>query len=316
MKKLIISLSLTLVLLVSLCLAIAVPVIGSDGGSEVDLTASVYTSTLELQNKDASWAVIDDVVGGTLLYNASGSTFEFSFTATVLKTDTSYSLIYYADRPDRYVNWGGDNPGALIGTGTSDGSGALSIVGNPDLGMDLPCYPDANISGGDYASPPDSYAHPNGAKIWLVPSSYLPTLWPNDGSWMNWNADIVSNILFETDLIVYDDTDVVSVPTIGISVAPTAVNFGSLAPGMASATKTVTVTNIGNVAEDFNTTLTNVSIPDAYTAGLSLSGSSVSVWDESTGLGGEVDVDLVLTIPVGTTAGIYTATLIFWAEAS
>ena len=71
-----------------------------------------------------------------------------------LDANTGYSLIYYADP------YPGDNPGALIATGTTDGEGIISMSGSAELNMDLPHPDDAN------SVPPCP-----GAKIWLVPSS-------------------------------------------------------------------------------------------------------------------------------------------------
>lgn len=122
---------------------------------------------------------------GVLTWTGDGPTFNYTLSATGLPATTSYSLIYYADP------FPGNNPGALIGTGTTDGSGNLSFAGNPDLGIDLPTAPDTNIA-----------AH-SGAKIWLIPSANYDastksvTPWaPND----NW--------LFEGNVYInYNDTN-------------------------------------------------------------------------------------------------------------
>jgi len=214
---------------------------------------AAYGSSLTLENKDANWAVIGgDNIQGTLLYNSAGLTFDFSFSATGLTSSANYSLIYYADKPDRFVNWGGNNPGALIANFTTDGSGNIAPTsGSVELNMDLPCYPDANIAEISYCGAPDYYTNCHGAKIWLVPTTYLPANWPNDGSWMDWNSDIVSKILFETNLITYDDTGssvslTANVPDIvAISVNPTSINFGILLPGSTSQQFNITVTNVG-----------------------------------------------------------------------
>lgn len=122
---------------------------------------------------------------GVLTWTGDGPTFDYTLSATGLPAATPYSLIYYADP------FPGNNPGALIGTGTTDGSGNLSFTGNPDLGIDLPTLPDTNIA-----------AH-SGAKIWLIPSANYDastksvTPWaPND----NW--------LFEGNVYInYNDTN-------------------------------------------------------------------------------------------------------------
>jgi len=243
MRKLV-NVLLTLAVVLGLSLAMSVPV-----------AAAGYNSTLTLENKDASWHnITGDGIQGTLNYNSSGPTFDFSFNATGLTASANYSLIYYADKPDRFVNWGGNNPGALIATFTTDASGnIISASGSVELNMDLPSPPDANIADISYCGAPDNYTTCHGAKIWLVPTEYLPTKWPNDGSWMNWNSTIVSKILFETNLIWYNDTDVsgsvgltATVPDIvAISASPSDIDFGTLHPGQISGEGVVTVTNIG-----------------------------------------------------------------------
>ncbi|MCK5040180.1 MAG: YncE family protein [Candidatus Aenigmarchaeota archaeon] len=127
-----------------------------------------------------------------------GPEFEYELTANGLQTNTEYSLIYYADEPDRFNNWGGDNPGALIVEATSDSNGNLVVSGSVDLGMNLPSYPDANmdINEHDYCGAPDFYSHCTGAKIWLVPSSDY-----SEPGLTAWNPN---NYLFETDLIDYN----------------------------------------------------------------------------------------------------------------
>ncbi|MCJ7805156.1 hypothetical protein MUP46_00745 [Patescibacteria group bacterium] len=206
--------------------------------------ATTYDSSLDLVNKDPStWAIIG-TIQGTLDYFESGNTFAFTFSATGLEATTNYSLIYYANP------WPGNNPGKLIGTGLSDGSGGLTISGTPDLNMSLPTPPDSNMVV-PHNVPPDNYAHAYGAKIWLVPSSdyaepavtsYQPT-----------------RFLFETDLINYTDTDLAGtgVPltttitepaaTIGLTVSPPSLGFGNVSVGSCSENSSITLTNAGNV---------------------------------------------------------------------
>ena len=146
---------------------------------------SLNAGTLQLENKDPiTWeAITGDGIKGTLTYETADAEFKYDFSAIGLQDTTNYSLIYYAD------GWPGNNPGALITTFTTDGSGDIALTsGSTELGMDLPHVNDAN--------------HPIGAKIWLVPSDgYSSTT----KSIIGWNH---SEYLFEMNLIQYDDIDI------------------------------------------------------------------------------------------------------------
>jgi len=170
----------------------------------IDVTYFVNQATLTLENKDPeTWQAIEgDDIYATLTYCVVGDTFTYELEAFGLQPNLEYSLIYYADKyPFRFENWGGDNPGAVIGTATADEYGYIYTSDDIDLGMDLPSEPDANIDKYDYSVPPDNYEHPHGAKIWLVPTQDL-----TDGvlPLKSWNPEAY---LFETDLIVYLDLD-------------------------------------------------------------------------------------------------------------
>ena len=160
---------------------------------------------LELRPKDTvTWEIIEDGAWGRMAYTSAGPCFSYCFEGDGLTPGREYSLIYYADEPDRFVNWGGNNPGKLIGTGTATAAGTLGISDCPTLGMDLPCWPDWNINPVpdycDYHNGLDDYCHCSGAKIWLVPSDDYSE--PTVTSWNN-----ASKFLFETDLITYKETD-------------------------------------------------------------------------------------------------------------
>ena len=213
----------------------------------IQAQAITYSNTLVLDNKDTTtWARISDGRLGTLNYDASGATFNYLFTATGLELTTAYSLIYYANP------YPGNNPGALIGTGTSDGGGLLTITGSPNLNKHLPTSPDANMLI-NHSLPPDNYAHPYGAKIWLVPSDCY------DATLSKISVYSPVRFLFETDMMNYTDTDVAGstvtttaivtepVSTIGLTVTPMTVGFGSVAIGSCSADIPITLNNIGNV---------------------------------------------------------------------
>ena len=140
-------------------------------------------ATLELREKDSTtWEVIEDGAKGTLTFNTASDTFTGNFSATGLNNTTSYDLIYYADP------WPGSNPGALIATFTTDGSGdILAINIDINLGMDLPQSSDAN--------------YPAGAKIQLVLSNDYDS---TNKKLTAWNP---SEYLFEMNLISYEDTN-------------------------------------------------------------------------------------------------------------
>ncbi|MCK4473700.1 SipW-dependent-type signal peptide-containing protein [Candidatus Parcubacteria bacterium] len=118
---------------------------------------------------------------GTLTYIVKHPEFDYDFNASGLQTDTEYSLIYYADP------WPGNNPGALLGTATTDGSGNIAMSSSVELNMNLPGPGDLN--------------HPDGAKVWLVPSSDYDA---GTNELTYWNP---GNYLFEIGLIYYYDTD-------------------------------------------------------------------------------------------------------------
>jgi len=108
---------------------------------------------------------------------------------------------------------------------------------------------------------------------------------------------------------------------IGISVDPTSIDFGSMPIGQPSATETVTVSNTGDVSVDLDASLANISDPDVYTTGLTIDNLLVSEWGViptvTVAIGADTGaLPLVLTVPVATPVGTYTATLVFWAEAS
>jgi len=163
---------------------------------------------LILNNKDANWQPIADGQWGLLAYYSAGDEFEYAFCGYNLEDETTYRIIYYADFMDRMNVWGGNNPGALIGTVTTDDTGYICMSGSVDLGMDLPHEDDANYDYYNYkdAGPPpqytgDGYAHAHGAKIWLVPSDCYVVGEKRVDTWSP------TRFYFETDLIWYDDTD-------------------------------------------------------------------------------------------------------------
>lgn len=136
---------------------------------------------LMLYEKDSSWDIVEGGAYGVMDYNFQGPTFDFYFEGYDLAATTDYSLIYYADP------WPGDHPGALLGTGTSDGSGYVTISGSINFGGHLPDPADDN--------------YPDGAKIWLVLSSHYNSTECEMTGWAP------TQYLFEHNLINYYDTD-------------------------------------------------------------------------------------------------------------
>lgn len=145
--------------------------------------------TLRLENENivegGPWEVIVDGTYADLTWTGDGPTFDYTLTGKGLAANTQYSLIYYAD------GWPGNNPGAFIGNGTSDGLGNLALVGNPNLGVDLPTLPDGNFA--------------VGAKIWLVLTADYNSGSLSTGPMTAWNP---SQYLFEGNIYIhYDDTN-------------------------------------------------------------------------------------------------------------
>jgi len=164
LKKLILSIVIALALVVTF----AMPVFAWD-------------SKVVLENKDpGTWEEINgDGIRGVVKFDSSGADFSYGLFAKGLDADTDYSLIYYADP------WPGDNPGALITESTTNGKGKIPRwdEGSVDLGMNLPDVNDAN--------------YPDGAKLWLVPSTDYDS---DTNSMTAWNPE---DYLFECNLIRY-----------------------------------------------------------------------------------------------------------------
>jgi hypothetical protein len=175
---------------------------GYGTGQACEGITTTYVNKLHLENKNASWGVISgDEIEADLTYEIVNETFNYELTATGLTPNTSYSLIYYADKQNRFAKWGGDTIGAVIVTVSSDANGKISTSGIKELGKNLPDPADWNDGPdacAEYSKAPDNYTHCKGAKIWLVPTSNLT----NDNS-LPLDAWDPSSYLFETDLIRY-----------------------------------------------------------------------------------------------------------------
>ena len=176
-------------------------VVDSGNNSVINGVDVKYFSILELENKDSDWNVIlGDDVNGTLEYELSSNTFNYHFEAEGLTPDVEYSLIYYADKPNRFNYWQGDNPGALIGTGMLE-YGLLVMDDSVNLEMNLPYIDDWNYNPTPNYCPNqyDDFGLCSGAKVWLVPSIDYDA---SNTKLIAWNP---TTYLFETNLITYDD---------------------------------------------------------------------------------------------------------------
>ncbi len=123
------------------------------------------------------WKIVDGGAWGRMVYNLSGSEFDFVFNGHELAMGVGYTLIYYPDP------WPGIGL-KILGSGIADEGGDVHIKGKVATG-DLPIAGDLNIEYG-------------GAKIWLVLSDDL-----GPEGWRGWNP---TEYLFENSLINFDGT--------------------------------------------------------------------------------------------------------------
>ena len=271
-------LSILMVLVISvMAIPISVLAVAPDGGLS-------SPGILILDNKDSTtWQRIADGKYGIFTYNASGPTLDWTLNAVGLTTGTDYSLIYFADP------YPGNKPGAFIWSGSTGAGTSISVaLTHTDLGMDLPTAPDSNMLV-SHAGPPDSYITPLGAKIWLIPTAYYNSV---TKSVTAWNPTVEASILYETDLILYTDTNkVIPVPVgtplvttvtmpasiLSLGVSPVlGLNFGSVAIGSCSTSgaNLITLTNTGTVP------ITVTATPSAgfYTTSLKFGGVLATAW--------------------------------------
>lgn len=177
---------------------------GTDG-----VTVNYYImdgwKTLTLENKDSNWEVKEDNYSAEFTYNPCCPTLNWELEGT-FEADTEYVLIYYADQPERFTNWGGA-PAMKIAEFTSDVDGNFDESGNMNFGNKcLPFADDWNIGpDADYTAS-DGYEHGKGAKIWLVPADIYGGTETELTSW------VPDEILFETDLMAFFDCSVNPIP--------------------------------------------------------------------------------------------------------
>ena len=293
-----------LIALVAILSAMLVP--AGFAAADTEVLVVVYDKELTLDNKvfDAGvpWTrITSDSVGGALKYNDSGSEFLWSLTATVVVPDVDYALIYYADEPDRFVNWGGDNPGFLLGTATAVGNTISASGTSGYMDIDLPCPMDANQFEINYGletvgGTGDGYITQHGAKIWLVPVADY-----NEATkaLTAWNP---VNYLFETDLIWFDTDGVVS-NIVSVS-APSSVDFGDVIPGN-TVSKDITIT-VGNIPTTVTVTNSNTGLFDPANLTITDPGAIVAA--------GTANVTLTLTVPGTYASGPATGSVLFVAS--
>jgi len=139
---------------------------------DIKLTAEQLKGVATLEDKtDAPdyKLVLGNGIEGTLTYKVKNPTFDFSFTGKAPLVSTGYTLLAVTDP------WP-QTGSKVLGTGTTDLSGNITITGNIDTG-DL-----------------------KDKKVWLIQSS-------------DWNGTIMTgwhqtNYLLETGLIWYEDTGI------------------------------------------------------------------------------------------------------------
>lgn len=177
---------------------------GSDGVN-VNYYLMSGWKTLRLENKDPStwFEMVDDDIYADVTYNPCCPTFKGNIEIYGTTDGVTYGLIYYADKQDRFNDWGGD---PLVEITTFSGDGVH--VFDKNLASCLPKSWDWNIgpdAAAEYSDVPDNYVHPVGAKLWIVPITDYDEI-----ELTLWNPD---NYYFETDLIAYFDCDINPIPT-------------------------------------------------------------------------------------------------------
>jgi len=156
---------------------------------------SAYVFLVQKNINDWSW--INGGAWALVQYKPIGNTFDYKITAQGLNPDVSYSLVYYNNSTHSE-----QQQGTLIASGITNSV----IEGSVNLNSNLPFSNDYNLSNPtDFADAPDYYASTRGAKLWLVPSSVYADM---QVSFTNWATD-APTFLFETNLILYFDTDVI-----------------------------------------------------------------------------------------------------------
>jgi len=161
-----------------------------------------------LTSKDIVWQP-DGRMEGYVIYDISDPEFDFCIKVNGLQ-DEEYSLIYYVDQVNRYVNYGGINPSIVIATVEPgiyqglEGTDIAFLNSAASVGHDLPHETDANSdsSNHDYRGAPDFYKTSTGAKLWLIPTASVDETNPTNGGTIitGWDASLY---LYEYELVDY-----------------------------------------------------------------------------------------------------------------
>jgi hypothetical protein len=204
--------------------------------------------TLRLTQKDPNtWVEMGN--SATLTYNTVGATFDYTLVGNVPNNEP-YSLIYYKDQTNRFVNWG--LVGAVIAENIPVVNNHIDITGSADI-ISLPQTGDIN--------------YPAGAKIWLVPTANVHVA--EDGKTLvpDWNPAAylfeenirtngvevagTSHLITYTNVVsdvVVGNVEVKSCPvgTVGLEITPVVLNFAAVFPGQSvSVVGTLTATTYG-----------------------------------------------------------------------
>jgi predicted ribosomally synthesized peptide with SipW-like signal peptide len=212
---------------------------GDQMAFNINVIAEQLTGTAVLENKNNSYLIQHDGKQAILNYTLKGPEFGYNLKGEGLE-HTNYSLIYYAD------GYPGNHPGAFIGEGAVDSSGKLEMSGKIDIGISLPSSPDTNS--------------PDGAKIWLVPSSGYDK---NSKSIVSWDT---TAYLWETGLIQYERTTSGSTSIPGDPTMPEAPE--SDPPVTPTSSQTISLNELGgDVANQYgyNINYSNANVSFAYT---------------------------------------------------
>jgi hypothetical protein len=152
-------------------------VVGKNWATYFEYTVQ-EVGVLELYQKDpVTWEKVQGGAEGQLIYNLSGSTFDFVFNGHDLDEGVDFTLI-------NFKSW---SVVICLGSGIADEYGDVHIADSVNTG-DLPVVADEK--------------YPDGAKIWLVLTSNVDCF---NKKMISWNP---TEWLFENNLITFDDIDV------------------------------------------------------------------------------------------------------------